>query len=438
MRKNLNKIIAFAIGVSVVSGSALPVMATEVKNTTNTSSNSQSEINSGVYKVQNAVEDAIANSDKLAILNSSLSVFNAQKDVYEKYDDMGQDMDDKIDKVDIQISQTKQKRDYVQDYIKYTVTNDYNAIVLANEKIALAEENIKIKSDSINQSKLKQQLGLSTELNLRSEEAELTKLKDDLEAQKKSVNDLIYKLGLTTGKDLSKATFSNNIEYKKFIVDGSFDKYMEKVIKDMVRYDKDLIEITKDDLSDRKDDDENKFPKEKDYPVDPVPVKPEKPKPVKDEDGKVKEVTGEEAANYAEQLENYKQQLDAYSRSLNKYSEALTKYLTYHSDKFANEQSIHTLNMTEDAYRTTMKTNYTKLQGMEDTIAQAQTGIEILNQNIKNTKLQYDLGLVTKNVYDQMVYKQKEAQMNLETAIDGYNKLKGMLEQPWMMAVANG
>ena len=85
-----------------------------------------------------------------------------------------------------------------------------------------------------------------------------------------------------------------------------------------------------------------------------------------------------------------------------------------------------------------MKTNYTKLQGMEDSIKQAQTGIEILNQNIKNTKLQYDLGLVTKNVYDQMVYKQKEAQMNLETAIDGYNKLKGMLEQPWMMAVANG
>ena len=417
MRKNLNKIIAFAIGVSVVSGSALPVMATEVKNTTNTSSNSQSEINSGVYKVQNAVEDAIANSDKLAILNSSLSVFNAQKDVYEKYDDMGQDMDDKIDKVDIQISQTKQKRDYVQDYIKYTVTNDYNAIVLANEKIALAEENIKIKSDSINQSKLKQQLGLSTELNLRSEEAELTKLKDDLEAQKKSVNDLIYKLGLTTGKDLSKATFSNNIEYKKFIVDGSFDKYMEKVIKDMVRYDKDLIEITKDDLSDRKDEKENKLPKEPDK-----------------NDSKyystiTDETTGEEKVVFNK---------NTYEKDLEEYSKKLTAYITYYSDKFANEQSIHTLNMTEDAYRTTMKTNYTKLQGMEDTIAQAQTGIEILNQNIKNTKLQYDLGLVTKNVYDQMVYKQKEAQMNLETAIDGYNKLKGMLEQPWMMAVANG
>lgn len=417
MRKNLNKIIAFAIGVSVVSGSALPVMATEVKNTTNTSSNSQSEINSGVYKVENAVEDAIANSDKLAILNSSLSVFNAQKDVYEKYDDMGQDMDDKIDKVDIQISQTKQKRDYVQDYIKYTVTNDYNAIVLANEKIALAEENIKIKSDSINQSKLKQQLGLSTELNLRSEEAELTKLKDDLEAQKKSVNDLIYKLGLTTGKDLSKATFSNNIEYKKFIVDGSFDKYMEKVIKDMVRYDKDLIEITKDDLSDRKDEKENKLPKEPDK-----------------NDSKyystiTDETTGEEKVVFNK---------NTYEKDLEEYSKKLTAYITYYSDKFANEQSIHTLNMTEDAYRTTMKTNYTKLQGMEDTIAQAQTGIEILNQNIKNTKLQYDLGLVTKNVYDQMVYKQKEAQMNLETAIDGYNKLKGMLEQPWMMAVANG
>ena len=417
MRKNLNKIIAFAIGVSVVSGSALPVMATEVKNTTNTSSNSQSEINSGVYKVENAVEDAIANSDKLAILNSSLSVFNAQKDVYEKYDDMGQDMDDKIDKVDIQISQTKQKRDYVQDYIKYTVTNDYNAIVLANEKIALAEENIKIKSDSINQSKLKQQLGLSTELNLRSEEAELTKLKDDLEAQKKSVNDLIYKLGLTTGKDLSKATFSNNIEYKKFIVDGSFDKYMEKVIKDMVRYDKDLIEITKDDLSDRKDEKENKLPKEPDK-----------------NDSKyystiTDETTGEEKVVFDK---------NTYEKDLEEYPKKLTAYITYYSDKFANEQSIHTLNMTEDAYRTTMKTNYTKLQGMEDSIKQAQTGIEILNQNIKNTKLQYDLGLVTKNVYDQMVYKQKEAQMNLETAIDGYNKLKGMLEQPWMMAVANG
>lgn len=417
MRKNLNKIIAFAIGVSVMSGSVLPVMAAEAQNTTNTSSNTQSENKSSVYKVEDAVKDAIDNSDRLAILNGSLSVFDAQKDVYEEYDDMGQDMDDEIDKVDIQISQTKQKRDYMQDYIKYNITNDYNAIVLANEKIALAEENIKIKSDSINQSKLKNQLGLSTELNLKSEEAELTKLKDDLEAQKKSVSDLIYKLGLTTGKDLSKSTFSSTIEYNKFTLDGSFDKYMEKSIKDMVKYDQDLIEIAKDDLSDRKDDDENK-----------IPDKPDSDNS-KYYSTVIDQTTGEQKVVFDK---------DAYEKDLKKYSDKLTAYVKYHSDKFSNDQSIHTLNMTEDAYRTTMKTNYTKLQGMEDTIAQAQTGIEILNQNIRNTKLQYDLGLVTKNVYDQMVYKQKEAQMNLETAIDGYNKLKGMLEQPWMMAVANG
>lgn len=429
MRKNLNKIIAFAIGISVMSGSALPVMATEVKNTTNASSSSQSENQNNVYKVEDAVKDAIANSDRLAILNSSLSVLDAQKDVYDKYDDMGQDMDDKIDKVDIQISQTKQKRDYVQDYIKYTVTNDYNAIVLANEKIKLAEEDIKIKNDSYNQSKLKQQLGLSTEVNLKSEEAELTKLKDDLEAQKKSVNDSIYKLGLTTGKDLSNLKFSSSIEYKKFTIDGSFDAYMEKSIKDIVKYDKDLIDIAKDDLSDRKDDNEHKMPKQSDYLPDKVPEKPKKP---------TEGATGDQAINYAEELEKYKEELDAYNQSLTKYNNALTKYMTYYSDKFSNDQSIHTLNITEDAYRNTMKTNYTKLQGMEDTIAQAQTGIEILNENVRQTKLQYDLGLVTKNAYDQIVYKQKEAQMNLETAIDGYNQLKGMLEQPWMMTVANG
>ncbi|MDO5517295.1 MAG: TolC family protein [Clostridium sp.] len=428
MSKNLNKIVAFAIGVSVFTGSVVPAMAADTKAVTSVTSSSTTN-KSKIYKVEDAVQDAVANSDRLAILNSSLSVLDAQKDVYEEYDDMGQDMDDKIDKVDIQISQAKQKRDFMQDNIKYNVTNDYNAIVLANEKIALAEENLKIKTDSYNQSKLKQQLGLSTSVSLKSEELELTKLKDDLEAQKKSVNDSIYKLGLTTGKDLSKAVFSNAIEYNKFTVDGSFEAYMEKSIKDIVRYDLDLIEISKDDLSDRKDDDEHKFPKQSDYLPDAKPEKPQKPQ---------SGASGDQAADYADALESYKENLDKYNQSLTKYQNALTTYITYYSDKLANDQSVHTLNITEDAYRNAMKTNYTKLQGLEDSIKQAQTGLEILNENVRNTKLQYDLGLVTKNQYDQIVYKQKETQVSLETAIDGYNQLKGMLEQPWMMAVANG
>lgn len=427
MSKNLNKIVAFAIGVSVFSGSVVPVMAADTKTAANVSSSAATN-KSKVYKVEDAVQDAIANSDSLAIVNSSLSLYDAQKDVYEEYDDMGQDVDDKIDKVDIQISQTKQKRDYMQDYIRYTVTNDYNAIVLANEKIALAEENIRIKTDSYNQSKLKQQLGLSTEVDLKSEEADLIKLNDDLEAQKKSLNDSIYKLGLTTGKDLSKAVFANNIEYNKFTVDGSFDAYMEKAIKDIVKYDVDLIEITKDDLSDRKDDDEHKFPKKEDYVPDEKPEKPQKPG---------SGATGDQAADYADALEDYKEKLDEYNESLTKYQKALTTYMTYYSDKFSSDKDVHTLNITEDAYRNTMKSNYTKLQGIEDSIKQAQNGLEILNENVRHTKLQYDLGLVTKNQYDAIVYKQKETQLSLETAIDGYNQLKGMLEQPWMMSVAN-
>ena len=417
MSKNLNKIIAFAIGVSVFTGSVVPVMAADTKTTTNVSINAATN-KSKVYKVEDAVQDAIANSDRLAILNSSLSVFDAQKDVYEEYDDMGQDMDDEIDKVDIQISQTKQKRDFLQDYIRYTVTNDYNAIVLANEKISLAEENIRIKTDLYNQSKLKQQLGLSTEVSLKSEEADITKLKDDLEAQKKSLNDSIYKLGLTTGKDLSKVVFANNIEYNKFTIDGSFDAYMEKAIKDIVRYDKDLIEIAKDDLSDRKDDDEHKLPDSND-------------RPNSNDQKYYSTVTGDDG----QQKTIFDK--DAYKKDLEEYSDKLKAYITYYSDKFSSDKDVHTLNITEDAYRNTMKSNYTKLQGIEDSIKQAQNGLEILNENVRHTKLQYDLGLVTKNQYDQIVYKQKETQLSLETAIDGYNQLKGMLEQPWMMSVAN-
>ena len=417
MSKNLNKIIAFAIGVSVFTGSVVPVMAADTKTTTNVSINAATN-KSKVYKVEDAVQDAIANSDRLAILNSSLSVLDAQKDVYEEYDDMEQDVDDKIDKVDIQISQTKQKRDFLQDYIRYTVTNDYNAIVLANEKISLAEENIRIKTDLYNQSKLKQQLGLSTEVSLKSEEADITKLKDDLEAQKKSLNDSIYKLGLTTGKDLSKVVFANNIEYNKFTIDGSFDAYMEKAIKDIVRYDKDLIEIAKDDLSDRKDDDEHKLPDSND-------------RPNSNDQKYYSTVTGDDG----QQKTIFDK--DAYKKDLEEYSDKLKAYITYYSDKFSSDKDVHTLNITEDAYRNTMKSNYTKLQGIEDSIKQAQNGLEILNENVRHTKLQYDLGLVTKNQYDQIVYKQKETQLSLETAIDGYNQLKGMLEQPWMMSVAN-
>jgi hypothetical protein len=118
MRKNINKLIAFAIGISVISGSSISVFAAEnakdnstnvntsvtattnsANNTTTTNNNTTNSNSTGVIYVQNqvkqkpvltlksAIDAAISNSDKLALKSKEIKLYEDKLDLQDELDD---------------------------------------------------------------------------------------------------------------------------------------------------------------------------------------------------------------------------------------------------------------------------------------------------------------------------------------------------------------
>ena len=89
MRKNINKLVAVAIGVSVMSGSIIPAFAadTTTQNTsTTTSVQAQTNVKS-VLTLDDAIKAAISNSETLTLDEQKISYQDKINDVNEKIDD---------------------------------------------------------------------------------------------------------------------------------------------------------------------------------------------------------------------------------------------------------------------------------------------------------------------------------------------------------------
>ena len=153
MSKNLNKIIAFAIGVSVFSGSIVPVMAAEVS-TVVVNEPILTQVNKPVLTLEEATESAINNSETLALLDKTISYKEKMNDVYDKIynvqvdnDQMNDDTQDyNQENNELSIKQLKQQRDYQEDILRNKVRNAYNELVSSE----LDLENLNLQLDSIN------------------------------------------------------------------------------------------------------------------------------------------------------------------------------------------------------------------------------------------------------------------------------------------------
>ena len=75
MRKNINKLVAFAIGVSVMSGSIIPAFAadTTTQNTSTITSVQAQTNGKPVLTLDDAIKAAISNSETLALDEKKIS-----------------------------------------------------------------------------------------------------------------------------------------------------------------------------------------------------------------------------------------------------------------------------------------------------------------------------------------------------------------------------
>ena len=95
MRRNVNKIVALAIGISVISGNIMPVFAAETTQSTSID-NIQTQTNQkSVITLDDAIKSAISISDTLILDGNKITYQDKTNDINEALDDFNNVSDDK-------------------------------------------------------------------------------------------------------------------------------------------------------------------------------------------------------------------------------------------------------------------------------------------------------------------------------------------------------
>ena len=439
MRKNLNKLIAFAIGISVMSGSIVPAMAAEtnVNNINlNTISQETKNNNKPVLTIDDAVEGAKSCSNTLAILDENIKLLQSINSLNDKKDDATNESDDDSttglsdsqkdyneDSRKLQLDQLEQSRDFQIDKLKQSVTDSYNSLILSEANIAKLKNDIELQKSEIEQYNLKKSLGLVTDINIDQLNISLQQNLNDLSNKEDVLKDDKYNFKVLTGKDVDDYTLEDNIEYDKFELDGDLDEYLDGLIDEYVSYTQEINDLNKDYWND----DDNKVTNSdvsdaKDYYEENKDKKAPSLNDYLPESG---ELT-------VESIEKYIKASQTYSTSLSAYTGMIGLRMNYLQNKSSVTTSELELKETKDQYKKALRTMYTNLVNIEKSIDLINSNVELTNKQLRIMKVNYDLGLKTKLEYDKAVNESETLNIQLKTTINSYNTLKSQLEKPWI------
>jgi outer membrane protein TolC len=430
MRKNINKLIAFVIGISVINGSGITVFAEEnaqnnsinITNSVAVTTTNATSSNSGVIYIkdqvkqkpvltlQSAIDAAISNSGKLALKSKEIKLYEDKLDIQDELDDIqGNDNDFPYDKLELTVDQTKEQKDYMEDQIAQDITNKYNDLITKNNELNKIEKQLEIKTIENGYLKVKKDLGLSTAIELNNAEIDFQKLKNSEKAKENQLKNAQDYFQVLTEKDLNQYSLEEKQEFEVFKIDKSQDEYFDKVIDKYYKYDKKLIELTKDSLDDNKVD---------------RPDSEDKP----------------DADDYKSTVENadgtISSQFDSsgYAAAQQAYEKSYTDYGTYLQDKYNLSSSKVSLEESNKNLKKGLKESYASLLDMENTINVAKANIEVKNNELSIAKLKYDEGLMTKTSYDKLVLDNGTLETDLRTSINDYNTLKNKIQKPWLLS----
>ncbi|RQN12010.1 TolC family protein [Clostridium butyricum] len=415
MRKNLNKIVAFAIGVSVISGSIVPAMAADIINTdTIVNTQTQASTEKKVLTVDDAVKAAIANSDTLKLLDKSINYTEKMNNLSKDLDDTNNTLkdDDKDyteDKRDFELKSLKQKRKFNEDVLSNTVNDLYNSIVTKQIDIENLQKKLELLNKNFNDIKLKNELGLATSIDAQDFQLNVKQLEDALKTSQDQLKVFQYNLKNYIGLDVSSYTLNKDIDYDVLEIDGSVDSYLDEIVEDYIKltYKEDIIELNKDYYDDNKVSDPGSFTQKE---------------PVKDD--------------YYDETTNsypgYDNALNSYKKNLENYKVNLQLRLQYLGNKLSNYTDETTLSETKKQFKQTLRNYYMLLEKTKSDIDRKQQEILINNTKLRNMKIKYDLGMITKNEYDSRVLDNQGLALDLRNSILDYNDYKNKIEKPWI------
>ena len=404
MKKNINKLIAIGIGLSVIVGNVSPVLATEtIRDSKINTISGASENSLKILTLDKAIEAGLNNDDQMKILSSNLNYYKDLQDYYDEADnDNGEDQND------VNIDSAKQSKEFRKDAVEYEITNLYNSIVLAEKQVEYQREIVNNEETKTSNMKLKYNKGLIDSVSMSKQEASLKTEKDTLQAKINSLNDLKEKLKLATGINVNNYTFDDRLNYEKLKLDGNLESYIDDKISIITKYDRELADLLEDAVDDMKDDDldDLEMPdKDKFYNI-----------PKTDSDGNVI---------------GYDLNEEAYNTAKNG---ALAAYKGYLEAKKGSESASAGVNIKEKTYKNMLRSNYSNILAMEDGIDQLITNIDIANKSLANTKLQYQLGLMTTNDYNTAATGYRQLDISLRQTLNQYYQLKIVFEKPWAVS----
>lgn len=444
MRKNINKLVAFAIGISVMSGSIMPAFADDVNQSTsvttnqstNATVNQNTNVNNGnqnsnnyiyvqnggvtqkpVLTLKEAIDATVDNSEKLALQAKQIKLYQDQLEIQHEKDDFTDSDDDfPYDKLEVLVKQSKEQKEYMKDQIAQDITNKYNDLISKQKTLEKTKKQIEIKTKTVSDTELKKKLGMEIETNAQNAEIELQTLKNNLQNQQNvlKINQEYFKV--LTNRDVTQYSLEEDPKYEVFRINGSEDEYFDKIIDKYQKYDKKMYDLTKDHLKDIKDTDGER-PKSSDEPKAEQFTKAQT-----NADGSVTRVfdnQGYEAAKKA-----YLGKWDTYGG--------------YLQQKFTNASSLVSLDEAKKSLKNGLKQSYASLLEMENSINAKKATIQVKNKELSNAKLKYDMGLMIKSEYDNQVLNNIDLETDLRTSINSYNTLKNQIQKPWLPATGAG
>ena len=395
MRKNINKLVAFAIGVSIIGGSIIPAFAADTTTqNTSTTTNVQAQANvKPVLTLEDAIAAGIANDNTILLEIKNINLQEDKLDIQDDINDSGYDYDNQ----ELVVKQEKQKRDFMEDQVAQNITDKYNDLIAQSKSLEKIKKQIEVETKKFNDAKLQKDLGLMTSINLSQVEINIQTLKNsEVNAENKLKNSQDY-FTVLTGKDLNKYVLDGDINYEVFRIDGSIDEYFDNIIDKYLEYDKESYDLFKDHVKDDlKDTLPDTLPDKSSFSSDAT-------------DGTV---TNPQTQNqkYQKVIEGYTAYLDAKFRVVGKSVELSEK---------------------KKSYKQILNAYYTTLLSLENNINVLKSNIELSNKQLSIAKLQVDLGLITKTQYNSQVVASEDLDINLRGLIDNYNKIKNSIEKPW-------
>lgn len=439
MRKNISKIVAFAIGISVISGNGITAFAAEntQSNSGNTiniaattavassdNSNTSEIANSNVISTQNqinkkqvltlddAIDAALSNSGKLTLKSKEIRLYENKLDIQDEVDEAkGNDNGFPYDKLELTVDQTKEQRSYMEDQIAQDITNKYNDLITKGNDLNKLKKQIEIKTTENEYLKLKNDLGLSTAIEVKNADIDLQKLKNSEQAKESQLKNAQDYFKVLTEKDLNNYELSQAQNFETFRIDGSQDEYFDEVIDKYYKYDNKLIDLTKDNLDDN----------EVDKPISNGKPNKSDAKFQKDIKDALGNVIGQEFDP------------TAYATAEQAYEKSWSDYGTYLQNKYNLSSSKVNLEEGKRNLKKGLKESYASLLDMENTISVAKTNIEVKNNELSIAKLKYDEGLMTKTAYDKLTLDNGNLETDLRASINDYNTLKNKIQKPWLL-----